>query len=154
MKIKSMKLTGGIFLLASTGLSSLAFAGDPAIYEPSLVPSDPRVGECYARVLIPAQFATSSERVLTAEPYSTLKVDQPRLERRNEQVETKAAHIRFEVRQPSFRSVTEKMLVRPSYEKLSVIPPSFQTVTKTIRTSAPQTCLEAWQPRGFSRPRI
>ncbi|MBL4869865.1 MAG: hypothetical protein JKX72_02800, partial [Robiginitomaculum sp.] len=105
MKIKSMKLTGSVFLLASTGLSSLAFASDPAIYEPSLVPSNPQVGECYARVLIPAQFTTSSETVMTAEPYSTIQVDQARLERRNEQVETKQAHIRFEVRQPSFRSV-------------------------------------------------
>lgn len=127
-------------------LPSAALAGSPDIYEPSLLPSDPRVGHCYARVEIPAQYQTGTQSVLVEEGYHTTEVTQPKLASRTQQVEIKEPSIRYEVRQPTFKTVREQMLVRPAYDKLSVSTPRFETVTETIQTSGPRRVWKMGNP--------
>jgi len=129
-------------ILLSSAIAPLAFAGGNGLpaYTPDLVPSNPNVGECYARVEVPAQFSEGSEQVVVEEGYSRLEVQQPQLASRQESVMVKEASTRFRVKQPSYRSTTEQMLVRPAYDKLSVSRPQFSTVTewKSGKTCGPR----------------
>ena len=137
-------------LLLSVSFAPQAFAGNPAIYEPSLLPSGAQAGQCYARVKIPAQYSSQRQNIVVEEGYNKVEVTQPRLASRQEQVEIKQASVRYEVRQPSFRTVTEQMMVRPSYDKLSVSAPAFNTVTETVQTSAPRTVWKRGNPGALT----
>ena len=125
-------------VLLSGAIAPLAFAGGNGLpaYTPDLIPSNPNVGECYARVEVPAQFSEGSEQVIVEEGYSHLEVQQPQLASRQESVMIKEASTRFRVKQPSYRSTTEQMLVRPAYDKLSVSRPQFSTVKERVQSSA------------------
>ena len=70
-KIKSLTV-----VLLSSAIAPLAFAGGNGLpaYTPDLTPSNPNVGECYARVEVPAQFSEGSEQVIVEEGYSHLEV--------------------------------------------------------------------------------
>jgi len=135
-------------ILLSSAISPLAFAGGNGLpaYTPDLVPSNPNVGECYARVEVPAQFSEGSEQVVVEEGYSRLEVQQPQLASRQESVMVKEASTRFRVKQPSYRSTTEQMLVRPAYDKLSVSRPQFSTVTERVQSSAPRLIWKRGNP--------
>ena len=134
--------------LAGTILAPVAMAGGQSheSYLPDLLPYNPKTGECYARIEVPAQYATGSQQVLVADGYSKLEVDQPRLLPRQENVMIKEASVRYQVRQPSFRSVSEQMMVRPAYDKLSVSAPQFSTITETLQTSAPRLVWKRGNP--------
>lgn len=138
--------TFATILLLGASITSSAWAGQPARWEPDLVPSGAIAGECYARVEIPAQYSTSAENVMVEEGYSKLEVSQPQLASRQEQVLTKEASVRYEVRQPRYKTISEQVMVRPSYDKLSVSPPQFRTVTETIQTSAPRLIWKRGNP--------
>lgn len=127
-------------LLLGVSMAPTAWAGQPPAqmptWEPDLVPSGAIVGECYARVQIPAQYSTRTESVLVEEGYSRVEISQPQLASRQEQVMTKEASVRYVVRQPRYKTISERIMVRPAYDKLSVSPPQFRTVTETIQTLA------------------
>ena len=103
-KIKSLTV-----VLLSSAIAPLAVAGGNGLpaYTPDLIPSNPNVGECYARVEVPAQFSEGSEQVIVEEGYSHLEVQQAQLASRQESVMVKEASTRFRVKQPSYRSTTE-----------------------------------------------
>lgn len=130
-------------LLLGTSIASTSLAGQTgsnkskiAIWEPDLVPSGATVGECYARVRIPAQYSTSTQSVMVEESYSRLAVSQPKLDAHQKQVLIKEASVRYEVRQPVYETVSEQLIIRPAYDKLSVTKPQFSRVTETIQTTA------------------
>jgi len=136
-------------LILGVAIAPLALAGGTGgypSYTPDLLPANPNTGECYARVEVPAQFATGSQRVMVEEGYSHLQVQQPQLASRQEKVMVKEASTRFRVRQPSYRSITEQMLVRPAYDKLSVSAPQFSTVKERVKTSAPRLVWKRGNP--------
>ena len=132
-------------LMLSTVLSSAAYAGNPG-GAPSLLPSNPEAGECYARVMIPAQYRTETETVLVEAGYDDVEVTQAQFRSRQEQVLVKEASIRYEVRQPTFRTETENVLVRPAYDKLTVTPPKFSMVTESIQVSNPRLVWKKGNP--------
>ena len=129
---KSGLLAVSIFALSH----GTAFAGSghmPAL--PSLVPSSPEAGECYARVKIPARFESRSQNVMVQEGYTEYQVQQPQISSRAQEVMVKEPSVEYRVRQPRYTTVTEQMMVRPAYEKLKVSPPQFHTVTETVQVS-------------------
>lgn len=151
MSLETTSISRVSLLLASTlfvsvGLGSITASAQMPAWEPDLVPSGANAGECYARVEIPAQYATSVENVMVEEGYSKLEVSQPQLASRQEQVLVKEASVRYEVRQPRYKTVSERMMVRPSYNKLSVTSPQFRIVTETIQTSAPRLVWKRGNP--------
>ncbi len=133
-------------LVLSTVLSSAAQAGNAA-HAPSLLPPNPQAGECYARVMMPAQYRTESERVLVKAGYADLEVTQPQFRSRQENILVKEASVRYEVRQPTYRSITENVLVRPAYDKLEVTPPKFSVVTEAVQVSKPRLVWKKGNPQ-------
>ena len=63
MKIAKIASGAGLGLTASLLLTGTALAGGSGYtpHAPSLVPSNPQTGECYARVKIPAQYETRTQ---------------------------------------------------------------------------------------------
>jgi len=124
-------LLGASFLM----IAAPALAGPiPPSYVPDLVPPNPVVGECYGRVEIPAQYETTTQRVLTRDGHQRLLVQQPELQAVTERVMVKEPSFRYVVQQPSYGTVTEQVMTRPGFDKLSVSDPHFQTVTETLQT--------------------
>jgi len=115
-------------------------------YTPDLVPPNAQPGLCYARVEIPAQYATQTETVITEDGYNTAQVRQPQIRSTQKQIVSKEASVRYEVSQPRYNTVSEQVLVRPAYDKLSVVAPQFNTVTETIATSAPRLVWKRGNP--------
>lgn len=136
-------LLGTTFLL----LAGPALAGtqQPA-YKPDLLPPNPAVGECYARVEIPAQYERTTERVVTREAHKRLHVQQPQLRSRTESIMVKEPSVRYVVRQPTYSTVTKHVMTRPGYDKLSVSHPHFKSVTETVQTGAPRLVWKRGNP--------
>ena len=142
---KQIKKAGFLAVSLMALSQGTAMAGStPAL--PSMVPSNPAAGECYARVEIPAKMQTRTEQVMVHEGYTDYQVAQPTISPRQQQVMTKEASTEYRVRQPQYRTMTEQMMVRPAYEKLQVTPPQFQTVTESMQVSAPRMIWKKGNP--------
>jgi len=140
------------FLGAAIAPLTLAgpIGGQPG-YTPEGLPPNPSAGKCYARVEIPAQYNTTSERVVIEDAKTRVDIVQAVLAPRQEKVLVKEASTRFRVRQPSYKTVSERIVTRPAYEKLSVSPPQYKTVTETVQTSAPTLVWKRGNPGDLVR---
>ncbi len=74
-----------------------------------LLPPNPRPGECYARVIIPAQYKTTTRTVVKRE-----------------------ASERIEVLPARYEPSTERILVKPASTKLVEVPAEYRTVTERV----------------------
>lgn len=74
-----------------------------------LLPPNPRPGECYARVIIPAQYKTTTRTVVKRE-----------------------ASERIEVVPARYEPSTERILVKPASTKLVEVPAEYKTVTERV----------------------
>lgn len=147
MKMLTMKFAAGF--MTSAAFATTAIAGHAPTapgYSPDMLPASPQAGMCYARVEIPAQYSTESQRVSVQDGFEDIIVDQAQLVTRQQQIETKEASVRYEVRQPTFRSVSEQVMVRPSYDKLTVTPPKFVTKTSCIDCGPPRLVWKRGNP--------
>ncbi|GHA88333.1 hypothetical protein GCM10009069_09110 [Algimonas arctica] len=142
MTYRSVLLGASILMIAGP---ALAGPTSPS-YVPDLLPPNPVAGECYGRVEIPAQYETTTQRVLTREAHQRVLVQQPQLQATTERVLVKEPSVRYVVRQPTYATVTEQVLTRPGFDKLSVSEPSFQTVTETLHTGRPRLVWKRGNP--------
>ncbi len=76
------------------------------------LPPNSKPGECYSRVLIPAKYKTSKERVLS-----------------------KAESYRIETIPAEYKYINQKVLVEEASQKLVVIPATYKTVTEQVIVS-------------------
>ena len=83
-----------------------------------LVPLNAKLGECYEKVFIPAQYQESSDRVVHT-----------------------AAGERLEIIPAEYRTVTREVVVRPESYKLVVVPATYRTVEEEIMVSPERTVL-------------
>lgn len=81
----------------------------PAGMSSDLLPPNPRPGECYARVIIPAQYKTTTRTVVKRE-----------------------AGERIEVVPARYEPSTERILVKPASTKLVEVPAEYKTVTERV----------------------
>jgi len=97
--------------IADAGILSTARAGG--------VPANPSAGSCYAEYYSPAQYGTSTERVLKAQ-----------------------ASQRLEVVPAQYQTVTERVLVSEASESVRTIPATFGTETERVLVRPART---EWQ---------
>jgi len=142
IQIKKASLLAASLLALGQGTASAGNIPTP----PSLVPSNPAAGECYARVKVPARMESRAEQVMVQEGFTEYQVSQPHISTRQQQVMTKDASVEYRVRQPRYSTVTEQMMVRPAYEKLEVSYAKFKTVTETRQVTAPRLIWKKGNP--------
>jgi len=98
----------------------------------SLLPPNPKTGECYARVLIPGEYKTVEERRLKKEASFTLKAHHPtykwiekKMLVRGEYEVAKLVPAKYEWRE-------EKVMVKPAHEHLKVVPAKYDWKVEKI----------------------
>jgi len=97
-----------------------------------LFPPNPKAGECYARVIIPATYQTNSERVLKREAAERIEIIPAKYTTAEESRVVKEASTKLEVIPAQFETVTERVLVKPASTRLEVIPAQYETIEETV----------------------
>lgn len=95
-------------------------------------PPDPKPGHCYARVLMPATYDISEEKVLVRPPERRIEIDEARYEWVEEKVLVKEASTRLETVPAEYETVSEKVLVKPERRELVTVPAKYKTVKQQI----------------------
>jgi len=98
----------------------------------ALFPPNPMPGHCYARVLLPATYDVSEEKVLVRAAEKSIEVQDARYDTVDETVLIKEASTRLETLPAEYETVTEKVLIKPEGRKLVTIPAKYETITEEI----------------------
>jgi Putative peptidoglycan binding domain len=101
-----------------------------------------RVGECYARVVTPATFGTTTERVLVRSASSTISVVPAVYGPGEERVLVKGETKSLVVIPATYEDVTERILVKAAGTQLVTTPATFKTATERRLVRAAST---AWK---------
>ena len=104
-----------------------------------LMPSDPKPGECYARVIIPAKYSTSTEQVLKRPASERIEIIPARYETGKETVVVKEASQKLEVIPAKYETVEERVLVKPATTKLTVVPAVYATIEERVMVKPAST---------------
>lgn len=104
-----------------------------------LFPPNPRPGECYSRVLIPAKYNTSTEKVLKKEAGTRIETIPAKFETVTEKVLVREASTKLEIIPAQYGTVTEKVLVKPASSKLVTVPAKYTTKTEKVLDKAAHT---------------
>ncbi|MGI9508558.1 MAG: peptidoglycan-binding domain-containing protein, partial [Geminicoccaceae bacterium] len=98
----------------------------------ALFPPNPEPGHCYARVLLPATYDESEEKILVRPAETKIEIDEARYEWVEEAVLIKEASTRLETVPAEYETVSEKVLVKPEGRKLVTVAAKYETMTEEI----------------------
>ncbi len=113
------------------------------LYPPNAVP-----GHCYARVLTPAKYQTTTEKVLVKEASERLVTVPAKYGYKTQKVLVKEPSERIVVVPATYKTVTEKVLVSPASERIVTVPAKYKTVTEKVLVAPAST---VWK-RGNKKP--
>ena len=105
----------------------------------SLFPPNPKAGECYARVLIPAEYRTESETVLTRDASERIEIVPATYTTADERVVVKQASTRLEIVPAVYETVTERVMVKPERTELVEVPARYEMQTERVLDKAAHT---------------
>ena len=108
----------------------------------SLFPPNPKAGQCYARVLIPATYQTVSEKVLKRDAAEKIEIIPARYESGKETVLVKEASTKLEVIPAVYGEVQERVLIKPASSKIVEVPAVYETVVERVLDKPAHT---AWK---------
>ena len=97
-----------------------------------LFPPNPVPGHCYARVLLPATYDVSEEKLLIKEAEQAIEIDEAKYEWGEELVLVKEASTRIETIPAEYETVTERVLVKPAGRELVTIPAKYEITTERV----------------------
>lgn len=109
LRSKERELASTSSSLASAQASTANRSSMGASANSNLFPPNPRPGECYARVIIPAKYNTTTKRVLKRE-----------------------ASERIEIVPAKYAPATERVLIKPASSRLIEVPAEYKTVSERI----------------------
>ncbi len=143
--MKNYKLSTVLAVSLTVGASGLV-ADDMEVVIPNAQP-----GECYAKVIIPAKFETTTEKVLTKEASERLQIIPAKYGTGTEKVLVQEASTRLTVIPATYKTTTEKVLVKEEEVKWQTglknnipVSPEILAAAKTggadIDGMAPGTC--------------
>lgn len=118
----------------STQQTTAASAGASDLFPPNAEP-----GHCYARVLIPATWGQTSEKVLVREASERVEVTPARYETAKERVLVKEASTRLETIPARYETVEERVMIRPESSRIEEVPATYKSVTEQIMVAPART---------------
>jgi len=104
----------------------------PKCAPPQDHPPVARPGQCFARVLVPAQFETYQERVEVAPPRHEVHVTAAVFQWDERQEVVIPEHLERHVIPPTYREITETVVVRPASVREDYVPPVFGTQMRQV----------------------
>lgn len=105
----------------------------------SLLPPNAKVGECYARVMIPATYRTVTDQIVKSEAGERYEIIPARYETVEERVLVNEASTRLEVIPAQYETVEERVLVKEASTKIVEIPAEYEFVTEQVLDKAAHT---------------
>ncbi len=97
-----------------------------------LYPPNAEPGKCYARVLTPAKYKLTTEKVLKSEAAEKVEVIPAKYGYTTKKVLVKEPSERIVVIPATYKTVTEKILVKPATEKIVKVPATYGTVSEKV----------------------
>ncbi len=91
-------------------------------------------GKCYAKCVIPAEYQTVTEQVMTSAGSTRLDVVAPAYETVTEKVMVKPAGYKLVAAPGSMTTVTEQIMIKPETVKMIPVPATYETVTERVMT--------------------
>lgn len=128
--MNSMLLASAASLVILAGAS--AQQARPVAAAGADLPPNAKPGECYARIMVPAQYRTVNETVVVTPASQKIETIAARYEWTEERVLVKEASERLEVVPARYEDRSERVMVRPGSEKLVVEPAKFNTVEEKV----------------------
>lgn len=104
----------------------------------SLIPPNAKTGECYAKVLIPAQYATKSEQKLLTSSVQNIYVTKPTYKNVDYTILSKAESFKYTLTPATYKCVKNRVMVEPEKITYKIIPATFKEVEETIMISPAQ----------------
>lgn len=97
-----------------------------------LFPPNAKPGQCWSRVLEPATFKTTSERVLVKPESEAISILPAKYETVSERLLVKEASTKLVPVAATYKTVTERVEVHPAHTHLKTIPATYETVTERV----------------------
>ncbi|MGI9493511.1 MAG: peptidoglycan-binding domain-containing protein [Geminicoccaceae bacterium] len=95
-------------------------------------PPNPVPGRCYARVMLPATYEVSEEKVLIKPAEQKIEVNDARYEWVEETIVVKEASKRLETVPAVYDTVSEQILIKPEGKELMTVPAKYKATTERI----------------------
>ncbi len=96
------------------------------------LPPNAKKGECYARVLIPGKYETTTERVLDREGSDRVEIIPAEYTWEQQSVLTREASERIEVIPATYKNETQTVEVEPARTELKTVPARYENVSEKI----------------------
>ena len=119
---------------SNSSSNSSANAGSDADTS-SLTPPNAKAGECYAKVLIPAEYATKTEEKLLTAKVESLSVTKPTYKNVDYKILDKAESFKYILTPATYKCVQNRVMVEPEKVTYKVIPATFKEVEEKIMIS-------------------
>ena len=127
LRDREMELAASESQLTASDGAAAGIAADA-----SLFPPNPKAGECYARVLIPASYQSVAEKVRTRDAAERIEIIPARYESAQETVLVREASTKLEIIPATYKEVQERVLVKPATTKIVEIPAKYESVTERV----------------------
>lgn len=108
-----------------------------------LPPATAKAGECYAKVLVPATYRTTSEQVLTHEGGVQYSKTPAVYQNVTKQVLIEEESYSLSITPATYTTVEETVLVQPAQVVKTVVPATFRTESKQVLISAARVVWKA-----------
>ncbi len=118
---------------SSAGYSAASNVGSNGSSNPIL--GNARPGECYAQIVRPPKYKTSSDKILATAESFKIKTIPATYKTITKTIVSKEAGTKLKVIPATYKTVTETVVVKPAGEKLVAVPAKYKTVTKKIEIS-------------------
>jgi regulator of extracellular matrix RemA (YlzA/DUF370 family) len=120
------------FILAGITLITHGQTNDLTAVGEADLPPKAKPGECYARVLVSAEYKTVSKRVLKQEASEKIETVPAKYETVEEKILIKEASEKIEVTEAQYEWVEERVLVKEASEELVAVPAVYKAVQEQV----------------------
>ncbi len=118
----------GVLLMYAVGGAQTT----PAQVQEQLVPSNTRLGQCYAQVFVPPVFERQEVQELKRDATERIEVVPAKYEWTEQTVMVQEPTERIEVVPATYEWVEERVLVKPASTRMEVVPAEYEDVTEDV----------------------
>ena len=126
-------------ILHGTGSGSGGGAATATELSNADLPPNARPGECYARVLLPAEYNTVAKQVVKRDAAENIEVIPARYETVQERVLVKEESQKLEIVPAKYEWVEEQVLVKEASEELITEPAEYETIQEQVLVKSAYT---------------
>lgn len=105
----------------------------------SSTPTGAKPGRCYARITVPGEFLTVTDKMLTKQAGTKVEVIPARYETVSEQVMIERGSVQIKAIPAKYRTVTERVMIEPARKYLVHVPAQFEVTLEQVMVTPATT---------------